>query len=77
MLISGEMSKLLNLGYFNLFNNLLIKSNGVKFGGKDETISSVIGRNLIANTLSPMGNLINSILNIFDPGHSVNSIKSK
>ena len=77
MLISGEMSKLLNLGYFNLFNNLLIKSNGVKFGGKDETISSVIGKNLVANTLSPIGNLINSILNIFDPNHSVNSIKSK
>ena len=77
MIISGQMSKLLNLGYFNLFNNLLIKSNGIKFGGKDETISSVIGKNLIANSLSPMGNLLNSILNIFDPNHSVNSIKSK
>ena len=76
-MISSEMSKLLNLGYFNLFNNLLIKSNGVKFGGKDETISSVIGKNLVSNTLSPIGNLINSILNIFDPNHSVNSIKSK
>lgn len=57
-----------------LFNDLLIKWNGYKFGNIDETISSVIGKNKVANTLTPLGLLIDRILNKFEKDHSINSI---
>jgi hypothetical protein len=44
------------------------------FGNKMETISSVIGKNLVTNTLSPAGRLLNSFLHWIDKDHSLNSI---
>jgi len=72
---SANLSKLFNFSYQDVLNNVLIKDDGIKFGGENETISSVIGKNLLKNTLSPLGNLINMILNLFDPNHAVKSIK--
>ncbi len=54
---------------------LLIKNqNTYLFGNKMETISSVIGKNLVTHTLSPIGILLNSFLNWIDKDHSLNSI---
>ena len=47
------------------------------FGNKMETISSVIGKNLVINTLSPMGLALNAILHWIDKDHSLNSINSE
>jgi hypothetical protein len=44
------------------------------FGNKMETISSVIGKNLLTHTLSPMGLALNAILHWIDKDHSLNSI---
>jgi len=44
------------------------------FGNKMETISSVIGKNLVTHTLSPTGILLNSFLHWIDKDHSLNSI---
>ena len=44
------------------------------FGNKMETISSVIGKNLLTHTLSPMGLTLNAILHWIDKDHSLNSI---
>jgi hypothetical protein len=44
------------------------------FGNKSETISSVIGKNSLTNTLSPLGRALNSFLNFLDKDHSLNSI---
>jgi hypothetical protein len=44
------------------------------FGNKMETISSVIGKNLLTNTLSPMGLALNAFLHWLDKDHSLNSI---
>lgn len=77
MLKSAQMSKMMNVGYFNVFNNLLIKSNGIRFGGQDETVSSVIGKNVLNNTLTPLGALVNMVLDFIDPKHSINAIKKK
>ena len=44
------------------------------FGNKSETISSVIGKNSLTNTLSPLGRALNSFLNFLDKDHSFNSI---
>jgi len=44
------------------------------FGNKMETISSVIGKNLVTHTLSPVGILLNRLLHWIDKDHSLNSI---
>jgi hypothetical protein len=44
------------------------------FGNKMETISSVIGKNLLSQTLSPTGLALNSFLHWIDKDHSLNSI---
>lgn len=57
-----------------LFNHLLLKKGGYSFGNIDETISSVLGKNKVRGTLSSLGKILDSILNFFDPNHSVKSI---
>ena len=58
-----------------LNDTLLIKNtNTYQFGNKKETISSVIGKNHLTNTLSPLGKALNSFLNFIDKDHSLNSI---
>jgi hypothetical protein len=44
------------------------------FGNKKETISSVIGKNSLTNTLSALGKALNAFLNWIDKDHSFNSI---
>ena len=54
---------------------LLIKQKETYyFGNKKETISSVIGKNSLTNTLSPLGKALNAFLNWIDKNHSLNSI---
>jgi hypothetical protein len=54
---------------------LLIKQKETYyFGNKKETISSVIGKNSLTNTLSPLGKALNIFLNWIDKDHSFNSI---
>ncbi len=58
----------------HLLNALWIRSNGYKFGNRDETISSALGRNKQLNTLTKFGKFIDAILDKIDPNHSLNSI---
>ena len=58
-----------------LFNDVLILHTGIPFGNPDETISSVLGKNKKANTLSKIGKGLDWILNKLDPNHSINSIE--
>ena len=65
-----------NVTMQHLLNDILLM-NDVQtyyFGNKNETISSVIGKNSITNTLSPLGRTLNSFLNFLDKDHSLNSI---
>jgi hypothetical protein len=58
-----------------LNDTLLIKNtNTYQFGNKKETISSVIGKNHLTNTLSPLGKALNAFLNYIEKDHSFNSI---
>lgn len=57
-----------------LFNQLLIKKEGYKFGNIDETISSVIGKNKLKSTLTMVGKIIDKILNSIEKDHSIKSI---
>ena len=60
----------------HVLNDLLLTKNGMTylFGNKMETISSVIGKNLVTHTLSPMGLALNALLHWIDKDHSLNSI---
>ena len=49
-----------------LFSLILIKKKGYQFGNEDEVISSVIGKNLEAGTLSFAGKCLNWLLNLID-----------
>jgi hypothetical protein len=58
-----------------LFNQVLLKKNPVhKFGNIDETISSVIGKNKIAGTLTWLGKIVDIMLELLDQNHSINAI---
>ena len=58
-----------------LFNQTLLKKNPVhKFGNIDETISSVIGKNKVAGTLTWLGTTVDILLDSLDPNHSIDAI---
>jgi hypothetical protein len=59
-----------------LLNDLLLikRPTTYYFGNKKETISSVIGKNSLTNTLSPLGKALDAFLNWIDKDHSFNSI---
>ncbi len=59
----------------HILNLLWIKKGGYTFGNRDETISSVLGKNKVQNTLSGFGKLIVSILDAIDPNHVLDSIE--
>ncbi|MEM9362022.1 MAG: hypothetical protein AAGA43_05270 [Bacteroidota bacterium] len=58
----------------HLFNTLWITKEGYKFGNRDETISSALGKNKQLDTLTGFGKAIDKILDLIDPNHSLNSI---
>lgn len=72
--ISISLDQMGNVLMQHLLNELLIVKGGYKFGNRDETISSVIGKNIEKNTLSYFGKRLNSILDFIEAGHSLNSI---
>ncbi len=67
--IALSIDQLGNVVLSNLFNDLLIQSNGYKFGNEDETISKVLGVNKYHKTLKPWGVWLSNVLNRIDPGH--------
>ena len=72
--IAISIDQLGNVIMQHLLNALWITKQGYKFGNRDETISSVLGKNLQMNTLTGFGNLIERILDLIDPNHALNSI---
>jgi len=59
-----------------LFNLILISSDLNRFGNPDETISSVIGKNKKAGTLTGLGKGLDYLLEIFEKDHSIKSIEA-
>lgn len=57
-----DVDKMGNRHFRALFNKTLIKKNGYKFGNIDETISEVLGHNLILDTLTIGGKIVVFIL---------------
>jgi hypothetical protein len=59
----------------DLFNLIMIKRGGAKFGKEDETISIVVGKNLKTNTLTCLGWLIAKTLNKIETQHTDKAIE--
>lgn len=57
----------------DMFNRLLIEQDGYKFGKVQETISSVLGKNQMLDTLSLWGRILVCILEIFERNHCIKS----
>ncbi|NJB72614.1 ADP-ribose pyrophosphatase YjhB (NUDIX family) [Saonia flava] len=72
--IAISIDQLGNVLMQHLLNLLWIKKDGYKFGNRDETISSALGRNNKMNTLTSFGQFIDKILDIIDNNHSLDSI---
>ncbi|GGW36894.1 NUDIX hydrolase [Arenibacter certesii] len=69
-----SIDQLGNVVMQHLLNVIWIKKGGYKFGNRDETISSVLGRNNKLKTLTAAGKFIDNFLNLIDKDHSLNSI---
>lgn len=72
--IAISIDQLGNVIMQHLFNLVWIKKGGYKFGNRDETISSVLGKNKQLDMLTGFGKAIDKLLDAIDPGHSLNSI---
>jgi hypothetical protein len=53
-----------NKNFRTLFNTTLITKQGYQFGQKNETISSVLGKNYITDTLTTTGKVLVKILTV-------------
>jgi hypothetical protein len=61
----------------DLFNQILIKKSGYKFGKRKETISSVLGKNQLSHTLTWTGWLIANTLDTIQSDHCLKSIDNE
>jgi hypothetical protein len=61
----------------SLFNTILIKKNGIKYGDEDDTISYITALNRNKGTLKTCGVFLAGILEAIDKGHLDKSIYNK
>ncbi len=73
--VAVSIDQLGNVVCKDLFDLTLIKKEGYLFGNPDETISGVLGKNQLKNTLSGVGKILNKILNSIEEDHSIKSIE--
>jgi len=66
-----------NVHASEIFNDILIKRGGYKFGNKQETISSVMGKNQRDGTLTIIGKGLRIILDVIEYGHCILSINDE
>jgi len=64
-----------NAAMWPMFNTVMVKKGGYRFGNPDETISSVFGKNQLKGKLTKFGRFIGvTVLNKLEKDHSINSI---
>ena len=73
--MAKSIDQLGNVVCEHLFNVILIKKNGYKFGNEDVTISHVLGKNEQTKTLSFAGRLLAWLLNTIDKDHNQKAIE--
>ena len=74
--IALSLDQFANVLADDLLNALLLKTRAKqRFGNEDETISSVIGKNFLAGSLTRLGLWVRYVLHRLDKNHSVKSIE--
>lgn len=74
--ISYMIDLLANVVCSELFNDFLIIKDSIhKFGNIRETISYVLGKNLLAGTLTKEGKWLQQILDRIDESHCIKSVE--
>ncbi len=76
-IMAVSVDQLGNTVMSTLFNDLLIRKYGHKFGDEDQTISMVLGVNKAMGTLSKTGRFVADILNAIDPMHVEKAIEGR
>lgn len=74
--ICQGIDQLGNVVCAKLFDVILITKDGHPFGNEDEVISSVIGKNERAGTLTFVGKMLNWLLNAIDKNHTIKAIEN-
>lgn len=69
-----NLDKFGNREFRTLFNKTLINIEGHKFGDINETISSVLGKNQLTDTLTNSGKVLVWILDKIENDHALKSI---
>jgi hypothetical protein len=69
-----NLDKFGNREFRTLFNKALINDRGHRFGNIEETISSVLGKNQLTDTLTNSGKALVWILDKIDNNHVIKSI---
>ena len=72
-----NLDKFGNREFRTLFNKTLINDKGHRFGNIEETISSVLGKNQLTDTLTNSGKLLVWILDKIENDHALKSIDKK
>ena len=76
MRLAVSLDQLGNVIGDDFFNLLLIQDDLIApFGDEDETVSSVLGKNYLADNLTMFGRMLRRVLHWLDPNHSVDSIE--
>ncbi len=75
LIIAISIDQMGNVIMQELFNDVLIKKSGVRFGNEDETISSVLGKNQQEGTLTFIGKGLNGLLHLLEKDHSIKAIE--
>ena len=74
-MIAVSLDQLANKVCGEMFNDALITKEGYRFGHVDETISSALGRNVLKDTLTPLGRRLVKLLDSISKDHCVRSIE--
>jgi len=66
----NNISKMMNLSYADVLNNMLIDTTKDKFGvNKDDTVSKVLSSAKKNNNLTPSGSKLAYVINMISPDH--------
>lgn len=71
------LSQLLNVTCARLLTDLCVQRNGKAFGDPDHTTSAVLGWNQVHGTLTPVGGLLISWLDILEDEHCLKAYRAQ
>lgn len=75
--VGVALSQLLNVTCARFLTDLCVQRNGLAFGDPDHTTSAVLGWNQAHNTVTPVGGLLISWLDILESEHCLKAYRAQ